>query len=261
MTLVNPLEAVGPRELVTTFAEIGREITARPGEGSVLDGLIQSAVKRIPGAEWASITQYRAPSFQTVASTDPRASQADKIQYALGSGPCLDAIVEDTIFRPDDIANDPLWPEFGRRVSEEFGVASMLSFRLEIEADDVVGCLNLYSREQSAFSDDDLPMGLLLATHAAWALATQIANDKAATLQNAVESNRDIGIAIGILMASHKITREAAFDLLRITSQGSHRKLREVAADVMDTGTLSVPRQSEGSNRHRPRPGPPRRVA
>jgi ANTAR domain/GAF domain len=261
MTVVNPLEAVGPRELVTMFAEIGREITARSGGESLLDGLIRSAVKRIPGAEWASITQYRAPTFQTVASTDPRATQADKLQYALGSGPCLDAIVEDTIFQPDDIANDPLWPEFRRRVSEEFGVASMLSFRLEIEADDVVGCLNLYSRERSAFSDDDLPMGLLLATHAAWALATHIANHKAATLQHALETNRDIGIAIGILMASHKITREAAFDLLRITSQGFHRKLREVAVDVMETGTLSAAPQPEDSDRNRPRPGPPRQVS
>jgi GAF domain-containing protein len=191
-----------------------------------------------------------------VASTDPRATRADELQYALGSGPCLDAIVEDTIFRPEDIARDPLWPEYGRRVSEEFGVASMLSFRLEIEADDVVGCLNMYSRQRSAFSEDDLPMGLLLATHAAWALANQIANNKAATLQNAVESNRDIGIAIGILMSTHKVTREAAFDLLRITSQGSHRKLPEVAADVMDTGILTVPQQGEGG---RPRPTPPPR--
>ena len=254
MTVVNPLKSLGPDELITTFAEIGREITARSQGGGVLDGVIQATVRRIPGAEWVSITQYREPNFQTVASTDPRATQADELQYALGSGPCLDAIVEDTIFRPDDIAHDPLWPEYGSRVSEQFGVASMLSFRLEIEADDVVGCLNMYSRKLSAFGDADLPMGLLLSTHAAWALATQIANNKAATLQHAVDSNRDIGIAIGILMSTHKITREAAFDLLRITSQGSHRKLREVATDVVETGTLTVPEQL---GKGRPRPTPP----
>jgi hypothetical protein len=257
MTVAIPLDAIGPDELITTFAEISREITARSTGGGVLEGLIQATVRRIPGAEWVSITQYRAPNFQTVASTDPRATRADELQYALGSGPCLDAIVENTIFRPDDIAHDPLWPEYGRRVFEQFGVASMLSFRLEIESDDVVGCLNMYSRELSAFSDADLPMGLLLSTHAAWALATQIANNKAATLQHAVESNRDIGIAIGILMSTHKITREAAFDLLRITSQSSHRKLREVATDVLETGILSVPEQLV---RPHPRPTPPPRL-
>ena len=31
---------------------------------------------------------------------------------------------------PDDLARDQRWPVFGRRVAEEIGVASMLSFRL-----------------------------------------------------------------------------------------------------------------------------------
>jgi hypothetical protein len=227
----------------------------------VLDGLIYAAIRHIPGAEWASITHYRQPQFRTVASSDPRATEADALQYELGSGPCLDAIVEDTVFCPDDIANDPHWPEFGRRASEQFGVASMLSFRLEIEAQDVIGCLNLYSREHGAFNDADLTTGLLLATHAAWALASETASNKAATLENAMESNRDIGIAMGILMSTHKITREAAFDLLRIASQGTHRKVREVAADVMDTGTLTIPERLRGGSGSRPRPGPPRAMA
>ncbi len=258
---VNPLEVVTPRELITRFSEIGREVTAGNDGSSVLDGLIQASIRHIPGAEWASITHYREPQFRTVASTDPRASKADAIQYELGSGPCLDAIVEDTIFCPDDIANDPHWPEFGRRASEEFGVASMLSFRLEIEAHDVIGCLNLYSTAHGAFGDEDMTAGLLLATHAAWALASETASNKAATLEDAMESNRDIGIAMGILMSTHKITRDAAFDLLRIASQGSHRKVREVAADVIETGMLTFPHQLDGRVHSRPRPGPPRAMA
>jgi hypothetical protein len=63
MTIVNPLEDVGPAELVTSFTELGREITARADGAGVLDGLIRATVRRIPGAEWVSITQYRAPQF------------------------------------------------------------------------------------------------------------------------------------------------------------------------------------------------------
>lgn len=54
----------------------------------------------------------------------------------------------------------------------------------------------------------------------------------------ALDSSRQIGAALGILMATHKITLEAAFDVLRRTSQRTHRKLREIAADVVDTGWL-----------------------
>jgi hypothetical protein len=40
-------------------------------------------------------------------------------------------------------------------------------------------------------------------------------------------------------MALHKVTREQAFDLLRVASQRLHRKLADIARDVAETGTLS----------------------
>jgi AmiR/NasT family two-component response regulator len=40
--------------------------------------------------------------------------------------------------------------------------------------------------------------------------------------------------ARGLLMSRHQLSSEAAFDLLRTESQHSHRKLRDVAAAVLD---------------------------
>lgn len=57
-------------------------------------------------------------------------------------------------------------------------------------------------------------------------------------LRLALDSNRDIGAALGILMYSRKLTRDTAFELLRSTSQRAHRKLRDVAEDVLRTGQL-----------------------
>ena len=58
----------------------------------------------------------------------------------------------------------------------------------------------------------------------------------------ALESNRDIGVAIGILMATKLVTKlvtqQEAFDALRITSQHTHRKLHLVALKVTETGEL-----------------------
>lgn len=59
-----------------------------------------------------------------------------------------------------------------------------------------------------------------------------------ANLQVALASNRRIGTAIGILMAHRHITDAVAFELLREASQRLHRKLREVAEDVVLTGAL-----------------------
>jgi ANTAR domain len=64
------------------------------------------------------------------------------------------------------------------------------------------------------------------------------ATTQAANLELALASNRDIGVAIGILMSLHKITRQHAFDELREVSQRTNRKLRDIALDVAETGTI-----------------------
>jgi hypothetical protein len=64
------------------------------------------------------------------------------------------------------------------------------------------------------------------------------ARQRIAELRTAVASNREIGVAIGVLMSGCKITEVRAFDLLRVTSQAGNRKLREIAAAVVATGIL-----------------------
>jgi AmiR/NasT family two-component response regulator len=67
------------------------------------------------------------------------------------------------------------------------------------------------------------------------------AEAKIANLQCALESSRIIGAAIGVLMTQHHVTYEGGFELLRAASQSLHRKLRDVAADVVYTGALELP--------------------
>jgi hypothetical protein len=63
---------------------------------------------------------------------------------------------------------------------------------------------------------------------------------KANNLHRALDSNREIGAAMGILMARHQLTSDQAFDLLRRTSQRAHRKIVAIAADVIETGELEL---------------------
>ena len=60
-------------------------------------------------------------------------------------------------------------------------------------------------------------------------------------LQRALVSNRRIGAAMGILMYRHKIEDDEAFHLLRAASQTGHRKLHDVAEDVINKGLVSFP--------------------
>ena len=59
-------------------------------------------------------------------------------------------------------------------------------------------------------------------------------------LQVAVETNRQIGAATGILMARLTLTQDQAFDLLRRASQDQNRKLRDIADEVVLTGAVPL---------------------
>ncbi|SFP60881.1 ANTAR domain-containing protein [Geodermatophilus dictyosporus] len=64
------------------------------------------------------------------------------------------------------------------------------------------------------------------------------AREQLAGLETALQSNRRIGMALGILMALRKVDEAAAFELLRTVSSRRNRKLRLVAEDVIRTGTV-----------------------
>jgi len=69
--------------------------------------------------------------------------------------------------------------------------------------------------------------------------------DKIAHLEVALTSARRIGAAMGILIERYKISDEEAFDLLRMASQRTHRKLRDVAEDLIFTGAWDVEQSPE----------------
>lgn len=222
------------------FADMGEHLSAIQDTGSTLRELTKIAVERVPGAMYSGVTVGRSGKpFTTVGATDDLVNEVDAIQYALGTGPCVDAVVASTTFNAADLRVDPRWPDFGSKAFETAGIVSMLSIRLYIEADvDMIAGINMYSQQVDAFSASSETIAMLLATHGSLAVGRASAREQAQNLLVALESSREIGIAMGIVMTVARVTREQAFDLLRIVSQRLHRKLRDVATEIADTGAL-----------------------
>jgi hypothetical protein len=226
-------------ELAILFASIGRQLASFDRTDTVFRALCATAVERVPGGEFAGVTIGQDGAFKTVGATSDLVHKADRIQYDLRSGPCVDAIVHDTVFDTPDLRSDRRWPEFGRQAFDATGIVSMLSLRLYVENDHaVVAALNMYSTQPAAFGEPAATIALLLATHGAIAVSNAAARERAANLEKALENSREIGVAMGIVMHQQKTTRDQAFDLLRIASQHTHRKIAEIAAEVADTGQL-----------------------
>lgn len=229
------------RDVALRFAEIARMLAAQPSEEATWQAIVQAALAEVTGVEAAAITVVRGDRFQTLAPSSELPPKVDAIQYELRSGPCVDAILEQTVFQTGDLVADRRWPEFGRRAAAEHGVRSMLALRIYLEGDDTIGGLNMYATASDAFDDSSVLAGEILATHAAVALSGAKASNQADHLRQALESNREIGIAMGVLMSRHALTSQQGFDLLRMASQHTHRKLRDIAADVAETGMLDFP--------------------
>jgi hypothetical protein len=227
-------------ELSLVFSDIGAQLAGQDSIAAVQQLITELAAERIPGAEFAGITVGReGQEFATVAATDDLVNRTDAIQYELRSGPCVDVLVEAPTFNARDLREDPRWPEFGHRAAETTGILSMLSMRLHVETDNgLIAGLNTYSRKPGAFDEVSETIATLIATHGALAVGSATAREKARNLLTALQSSREIGMAIGIIMALHKVTQEQAFDLLRVTSQHTHRRVAELAVQVIDTGAL-----------------------
>jgi hypothetical protein len=230
-------------EALRPLAQQANEDDGRPA----LAELVAIATSRVPSATCGSLTLLRGPRFSTEAATDEVARRADGLQHDLGDGPCVDAAVADSVYGTGDVSPDGRWPRWGRQVRAELGVVSVLSQRFTLlDESGAVASLNLYSDSPDAFGPKAVGMGLVLCSHGSLLLTAILARGRATNLVLALESNREIGVAMGILMQRHQVSREVAFDLLRSASQDTNRKLSAVASEVADTGMLAAGRRPLG---------------
>jgi hypothetical protein len=243
-------DTVAPHRLIRLYEELGRDVVSHTGADGALAAVARIAATAVPGAEYASITRgFGGGHFRTLASTHAAALHADRLQYELQSGPCVEAAVEDGVVLSEELDRDSRWPVFSARVVQETDIRSVLSVRMVLDEDDAVAALNVYSIGVGAFTPDSRTLAILLAIHGSVAVCRLITQERATNLERALRTNREIGMAMGVLMSSHKLSRDEAFDALRIASQSTGRKLHDVATDVVDSGALQLPAPP------RPRPG------
>ncbi len=223
-----------PDSLAGDLSKLARSLQDQRDPHETLVAVVAAAVEMIPGVDEGSISVVLAR--KEVSSTAPSGdlpARIDRLQVETGEGPCIDAAYEERTVRVRDMSTETRWPTFAPLASKA-GAASMLSFQLYVEAENL-GALNLYARRPDAFDDESEHVGLLFASHAAVAFA---AAQKQQNFGQAVATRDLIGQAKGILMERYKVTADEAFGLLVSASQQRGRKLREIAAELTETGEL-----------------------
>ena len=213
---------------------VGRDLS------EVLSDITSVARKAMPAVEAASITLIRGEKAFTAAYDGQMALDADELQYERGYGPCIDAGLSGQTMVIDDMTTEERWPDYARNAAAH-GVGSSLSVPLPFQTA-TIGALNTYSTRPHAFGQDDLVLGQEVATWIALAVGNADAaartSDELRNMHIAMKSRAVIDQAKGMLMERYKIKEDRAFAVLARASQTSNIKLRDVAQELIDTGTL-----------------------
>ena len=233
--------AADSADLQAGLKELASLVIGGDGLSEVLAQVATFAVRAIPGADGAGVTLLKVDRtdnvVQVVAASHPFVAEIDEIQYmVLQEGPCITAALEGRTVRSGSLGGEKMWPRFGPRVGR-MGIHSALSLPLQLSGQ-VLGAINVYSREKDAFDDHAAELGELFAAPAAVAVHNaQIlaqAQALATQLQGALSSRPIIDQAIGILRQRSGVTAEEAFARLRAMSQADHSKLVEVAEKIVN---------------------------
>jgi transcriptional regulator with GAF, ATPase, and Fis domain len=220
------------------LAEAARAMAEEADTQHTLDRAVQMATDMIEHCDMAGISLVHGGRIDTPAATDEALRCADELQHELREGPCLDALKQHEVVTVANLAEDPRWPTWGPHIVDELGLHSSMSFRLFTDGDNL-GAINLYASKVDAFDHEDMLDGLILAAHAAVALAGALEEDH---LHRALESRRMIGEATGIIRERFGLSSDKAFGVLRRISSQQHIKLHRVAQHIVDVGSLPDPR-------------------
>ncbi|MFJ5776966.1 GAF and ANTAR domain-containing protein [Streptomyces sp. NPDC093094] len=219
------------------MAAMARELLAQESVDSTLGRITGSAVELVEGCDASGILVLHDSTVQSLAPSEQLVIDSDALQARLNEGPCFDAARTrggERVFRIHDLTEfQPRWPSFVPQ-AQKLGIGSMMGFLLYTEEEEL-GALNFYSRRSGAFTQASELAGWLLASHAAVAFSSARSH---AQLENAIATRHVIGEAMGILMGSHHLTEDQAFDVLRRYSQENNVKLREVARQICERGGL-----------------------
>lgn len=204
---------------------------AETGSQQTLDTAVSAAPGIIGSCDLAGICIVSPVSVHTRAATDEAVLRLDALQHELGEGPSVDALREEEAVYSGDLATDRRWSRWGPRVAEEFGVRSVLSYRL-FTTRDTLGTLNLFSRDRDGFDVEDVHHGRSLAAHVAVALAAEQGDEN---MHIALTSRTVIGQAQGILMERFGLTADQAFEVLARFSSQQNTKLHHIATQLVTT--------------------------
>lgn len=217
----------------TVFAALAEIIYQGSEPREVYAAICVAATLIVSGCDHASLIVQQNGRYVTVGASDRIAQRIDDLERAVGDGPCLDAIEEETPQVETDLTRPTLWPDLAARLIAETPVRGAMGFRILVDRQKT-GALDLFSDTPNRFDTQSAGQAIVLASFASVAINAMAKGEDVDTLRRGLLSNREIGKAVGMLMLLHGVSEDEAFDVLRRSSQDLNIKLADVARRVIE---------------------------
>ncbi len=139
------------------------------------------------------------------------------------------AIVKNVLEEPDFKMKD---------IAEKQGLRSMISMPMIVRSK-AVGAINVYSKEEKDFSEDEISWLEVIANQSAIAIENARLESDTKASKEALEARKLIERAKGIIMKELNLGEEAAYRLIHKKSMDSCRPMKEIAQAIILSRELS----------------------
>ncbi|HEX3087762.1 MAG TPA: GAF and ANTAR domain-containing protein [Ilumatobacteraceae bacterium] len=222
-------------ELTSTLTLLALAVLTERSLTDDLQRLLKVAMHQFESSSGGSIALLVDGKPSTVAVTDHVALELDLAQYHNDEGPCLTALGGRSV-RVAHLPEDERFPHFAIGAADQ-RIHSVLSTPIHYN-DQVIGTLNLYSRQTDAFDDNDEAIALLVAVQAANAIAKSELLTSATSVRDQLQAQYDdrtlISRAQGVLMAVQECSTAQALRLMHSAANENMESLVVIATRILD---------------------------
>lgn len=215
-------------------AEILRAAWADSPDGNGLPASLAAACTRalpVSGVGLALMTD-EGPAG-TIAATDGAAVELERLQFALGEGPCVDASrTGRPVLQPDlAVTAPPRWPAFAGGALQA-GIRAVFAFPLRVGAIRL-GVLDIYRDRAGTLSPGELTEALSFADAATLILLHAQAGSPVTGAVPVLDDRAEVHQATGVISVQAGVGLADALVLLRARAFADDRSLADLARDVL----------------------------
>jgi len=221
-----------------TLSRFAVVLPARYDLETALTALTES-VTSVLGLCGSGVTMAEEGRLRFVTAVSHASGELERVQEEHQAGPCRDAFETGEVVRVSDVRQESArWPAFSAAAAG-LAVAGVAGIPMRLD-DQIIGALNLYSREPRQWSDGDIAVAGVLADVATSYVvnASKLRQQEQLTeqLQQALESRVVIEQAKGITAYKNAVTIDQAYQLMRRHARNNNASLRVVAEAIVAVG-------------------------